>query len=259
MAATSADKLDQCNVLARGVLIGGLMNNMEVDKEVVGLGGTVVIQSGGVIGKELEMEECRPMMMVRNPKYGCTDKSLECVVMLDNREDGGSKALLAKSLSNLLGLQYNGKEAEVLSKIVELELKDKEIIGGVCGAILVWNIRGIGRSEKKRKIRKLLKERNVDIFLIQETKKKDILVTEVRAMWVRDRIERYILLSSMLFNSFECVVLNIYAPNEVGARGRFWDSLLKLKEDFPKPWCLCGDFNEIGFISEMKDCSRRAM
>lgn len=32
---------------------------------------------------------------------------------------------------------------------------------------------------------------------------------------------------------------------------------MKLKEDFPKPWCLCGDFNEIRSISERRGCSRR--
>lgn len=68
---------------------------------------------------------------------------------------------------------------------------------------------------------------------------------------------RFILLSSTIFNSFECVLLNIYAPNDVGGKGKLWDSLLKLKQGFPKPWCLCGDFNEIRHIGEKKGCSRR--
>ncbi|GMP26175.1 hypothetical protein CsSME_00002736 [Camellia sinensis var. sinensis] len=46
----------------------------------------------------------------------------------------------------------------------------------------------------------------------------------------------FILLSGSLFYSFECVILNLYAPNEVGNRGKLWESLLKLKEEFPKPW-----------------------
>lgn len=55
--------------------------------------------------------------------------------------------------------------------------------------ILTWNVRGIGRSEKKGKIRKMMKERNVDIVLLQETKKPDILEQEVREMWGRDSME----------------------------------------------------------------------
>lgn len=68
---------------------------------------------------------------------------------------------------------------------------------------------------------------------------------------------RFILLLGTMFNSFECVLLNIYAPNDVGGRRKLWVSLLKLKQGFPKPWCLCGDFNEIRHIGERKGCSRR--
>ncbi|GMP92072.1 hypothetical protein CsSME_00042458 [Camellia sinensis var. sinensis] len=194
MDAKSAHELEQCDVLARGVLTDGQLNNMEVDKEVVRLSGTVVAELDGVMAKQLMTEACQIMKMVGNPNYGCADKCLECVdqvctpgymtsagaVGYDARESGGSKAPLTKSLNlktnrrnkgNLLGLQYNGKEAEVLSKIVELEMKDKERIGG----ILTWNVRGIGRSEKKGKIRKMMKERNVDILLLQETKKANVL------------------------------------------------------------------------------------
>ncbi|XP_028098101.1 uncharacterized protein LOC114297823 [Camellia sinensis] len=153
--------------------------------------------------------------------------------------------------------------------------------------ILVWNS-SVGRRVKKGKIRKLFKERNIDIVLLQETKKADIIDQEVRAIWGRDSMEfmavgaegyaggllciwdplvfrlvdccssrRFILLSGVLFNSFDCVIVNLYAPNEVGARRKFWESLSKLKNEFPKPWCVCGDFNQIRFMSERKGCSRR--
>lgn len=36
-----------------------------------------------------------------------------------------------------------------------------------------------------------------------------------------------------------------------------WDSLVRLKLVYNKPWCLGGDFNEIKNISERKGCSRR--
>ena len=68
---------------------------------------------------------------------------------------------------------------------------------------------------------------------------------------------RFILLSGTFFNSFECAIVNIYAPNEVELRSKLWNSLVKLKKDFPKPWCLGGDFNEIRTIGERKGCSRR--
>ncbi|XP_028118945.1 uncharacterized protein LOC114316487 [Camellia sinensis] len=42
-----------------------------------------------------------------------------------------------------------------------------------------------------------------------------------------------------------------------GSRRKLWDSLIKLKQGFSKPWCLCKDFNEIRHIGERKDCSKR--
>ncbi|XP_028103474.1 uncharacterized protein LOC114302620 [Camellia sinensis] len=125
--------------------------------------------------------------------------------------------------------------------------------------------------------------------MFQETKKSNISEDEVRLLWARVNMEfmdvdsigatggllcvwdpdvfqisecysnrRFIILSgTFFFNSFECTIVNIYAPNEVGLRGKLWDSIVKLKEEFPKPWCLGGDFNEIRNTGERKGCSRR--
>ncbi|KAL7220774.1 hypothetical protein ACSBR2_013629 [Camellia fascicularis] len=151
-----------------------------------------------------------------------------------------------------------------------------------------WNVRGLGRKEKRGKVKKLLKERNVDMVLFQETKKSEISEDEVRSVWFRAKMEfmvvdavgsaggllciwdqdvfqvkdccsnkRFILLSGTLFHQFNCAIINIYAPNDVGLRGKLWNCLLKLKEEFPNPWCLGGDFNEIRQIGEMRGCSRR--
>ncbi|KAL7228418.1 hypothetical protein ACSBR2_007187 [Camellia fascicularis] len=55
--------------------------------------------------------------------------------------------------------------------------------------ILSWNIRRLGKKGKQGKIRKLLKERNVDMVLLQETKKPKISEVEIRSMWLRDKME----------------------------------------------------------------------
>ncbi|XP_028084671.1 uncharacterized protein LOC114285783 [Camellia sinensis] len=68
---------------------------------------------------------------------------------------------------------------------------------------------------------------------------------------------RFIMFLGTLFKSFDCVILNLYAPDSVGDRKKLWDSLIKLKMNFQNPWCLCGDFNEIKNISERKGCYRR--
>ncbi|XP_028077223.1 uncharacterized protein LOC114279208 [Camellia sinensis] len=151
-----------------------------------------------------------------------------------------------------------------------------------------WNVRGLGKLEKRGRIRKLIYERNVDIVLLQETKQASITENVVRALWGKRNMEfmavgsegtaggllciwdpdffqlvdccsnrRFVLLSGILLNTFECTIVNVYAPNEVGSRFKFWDSLLKLKYEFPKPWCLGGDLNEIRNIGERVGCSRK--
>ncbi|XP_028074328.1 uncharacterized protein LOC114276708 [Camellia sinensis] len=122
----------------------------------------------------------------------------------------------------------------------------------------LMKLKRIGRQEKRGKIRKLVKDKNVDIVLIQETKNVAITDREVREIWVRTRMEFMSVDSKgTIFNSYECVLLNIYAPNDVGERRKLWDSLLNLKQGLPKPWCLCGDFNEIRHIGKRKSYFRR--
>ncbi|XP_028126752.1 uncharacterized protein LOC114323369 [Camellia sinensis] len=69
--------------------------------------------------------------------------------------------------------------------------------------------------------------------------------------------KHFILLSSTLAQHFDCVIVNIYAPNEVLGRKKLWDSLVCLQPHFPNPWCVGGDFNKIRLLSERKGCSRR--
>ena len=56
---------------------------------------------------------------------------------------------------------------------------------------------------------------------------------------------------------FDCIVANLYAPNDVSSRGELWNALSSLKRMFDKPWCIGGDFNEIRVLGERLGCSRR--
>lgn len=67
----------------------------------------------------------------------------------------------------------------------------------------------------------------------------------------------FLLLSGIFKQSFECVIVNIYAPNNVRSRGQLWEVLGRLKSYFHKPWCIVGDFNEIRFLNERRGCLRR--
>lgn len=144
-----------------------------------------------------------------------------------------------------------------------------------------WNIRGLGRPEKRRKIKNLLFDKKIDMALIQETKRSSMSNQVIRSLWPREKMEsmvvdamgvagglvciwdpdvfqlseccsnrNFILLSGTILHSFNCVILNVYAPNDLIRRRKLWKSLLNLKTLFPKPWCLGGDFNEITNLRE---------
>ncbi|CAL5344867.1 unnamed protein product [Camellia sinensis] len=154
--------------------------------------------------------------------------------------------------------------------------------------ILSWNCRGLGRREKKGKIRSMIIDRKIDIVLLQETKLSSCTELDVKALWPKARMDysyvdsdgnsggllciwdpgtfqlsdcccnrSFILLSGTILNSFECVLVNVYAPNVVDRRRKLWDTLVRLKSASSKPWCLGGDFNEIRCVGERIGCSRR--
>ncbi|XP_028108512.1 uncharacterized protein LOC114307322 [Camellia sinensis] len=61
----------------------------------------------------------------------------------------------------------------------------------------------------------------------------------------------------VVLSSFECVIINVYAPDDTVRRGRLWESPINLKASFPTPWCVGGDFNEIRSLGDRVGCSRR--
>ncbi|XP_028098837.1 uncharacterized protein LOC114298467 [Camellia sinensis] len=113
----------------------------------------------------------------------------------------------------------------------------------------------------------MLKERNVDVAMFQETKKSQISDVEVRTMWAGEKMEfmgvgakgsagRQIVmhLGFRYFLDFQNVAV---IEGLSLSQGELWERLVNLKEKFPKPWCLAGDFNEIRSMGERKGCSRR--
>lgn len=68
----------------------------------------------------------------------------------------------------------------------------------------------------------------------------------------------FVLLSGTILPTFDCVLLNVYAPNEVSRRKCLWDTIIRLKLLFVFPWCPGGDFNEIRNLGKRKECSVRS-
>lgn len=151
--------------------------------------------------------------------------------------------------------------------------------------IISWNIRGLGRHVKKRFLFKLIKKRKPEIVLVQETKLGNIERVMVQRIWGNGNFEfassnsvggsgglltiwnneffraqniivhrSFILVEGLINNDFHCCIVNIYAPNEVNSRHALWNEILIVKPNFPVPWCMGGDFNEIKAISERVGC-----
>ena len=57
--------------------------------------------------------------------------------------------------------------------------------------LLSWNGRGLGKKRKQGKIRKFIKEMNMDMVLLQGTKKSKISEAEVRTLWAKDKMADY--------------------------------------------------------------------
>ncbi|KAH7839133.1 hypothetical protein Vadar_000168 [Vaccinium darrowii] len=66
----------------------------------------------------------------------------------------------------------------------------------------------------------------------------------------------FIIVKGELFGSFECIIINIYAPNDIRSRRELWKELVQLKTTFQVPWCLGGAFNEVKRIGERVGCLR---
>ncbi|KAL7169161.1 hypothetical protein ACSBR2_034241 [Camellia fascicularis] len=151
-----------------------------------------------------------------------------------------------------------------------------------------WNIRGLGKLEKMRKLKELIRVRRIEIVLIQETKKTEISESFVRSLWPGDQMEfmavnalgnssgllcnwkpeaftmsecccnkNFILLSGITSSNFSCIIVNVYVSNDVLERRRLCELLFSLRLTFIHPWCIGGDFNEVKTIGEMKGCVRR--
>ncbi|XP_028086221.1 uncharacterized protein LOC114287139 [Camellia sinensis] len=125
--------------------------------------------------------------------------------------------------------------------------------------------------------------------LFQETKRPTITEDFVRSCWLGDQMaymavdsdgaaggllciwnpqvfqlldccsnRNLIILSSTLYTSLACVIVNVYDPTDGASRKGVWETLKNLKKSFVNPWCLGGDFNEVRKLSERVGCCQRS-
>lgn len=154
--------------------------------------------------------------------------------------------------------------------------------------IMTGNVRGLGRLEKRSRVRQIIKEMRVDVLLLQETKQSRIDELFAKSIWPWEMLEfmavdsegsagglvslwnpevfqlldcccnrNFLLISGKAFGNFECVFINVYGPNDVLKRAKLWEIIVNLRSKFQKPWCMGGDYNEIRTIEDRRGCIRR--
>jgi len=148
--------------------------------------------------------------------------------------------------------------------------------------IASWNVRGLGRKEKCRDVKRALSSCNVDVAALQETKLPDVshfkaltflpqnLVNHsfkpslgasggIISAWLDSTLELqsssvgpffvHSTFSHLLMDISFCVT-NVYGPCDHGSKQCFLDSLKNIADSVHGPWVILGDFNLIRFPHE---------
>ena len=148
--------------------------------------------------------------------------------------------------------------------------------------IVSWNVRGLNDSDKRLRVRNLIRLWKADLICLQETKMGYFDRKLIRSLWgsphvdwislgsngasggillmwdkrVLEKINEvhgYFSLSCKFRTvaiQFEWVYTGVYGPNIDRERGFFWDELSGIISWWEAPWCIGGDFNVVRFPSE---------
>ncbi len=148
--------------------------------------------------------------------------------------------------------------------------------------IVSWNVRGLNDSDKRLRVRNLIRLWKADLICLQETKMGYFDRKLIKSLWGSphvdwislgsngasggillmwdkkvlekiDEVHGYFSLSCKfrtVASQFEWVYTWVYGPNIDRERGFFWDELSGIISWWEAPWCIGGDFNVVRFPSE---------
>jgi len=154
--------------------------------------------------------------------------------------------------------------------------------------VAAWNIRGFEAEEKKLMVKELIKEENVELLGLVETKQDDISLWHIRKLWGNQNVDwvhspanngaggilvswnkeafkgasslvtqRWIcIFGQFVPKAFTCAVCVVYAPNDQRDRREVWQKLRELKQHLTIPMLLMGDFNEVVSPAERRNTTQ---
>lgn len=144
--------------------------------------------------------------------------------------------------------------------------------------LISYNIRGLGKKEKRRDVRDLLRKVRADVYCLQESKLEEVTNRTVRAIWgnskydwefaksegnsggiitiwnpsLFQKMSSWSIKEMLVVNGFliedgkNCSIINVYAPSCPSLRLALWDKISILAEQCKDDYlCVIGDFNSI--------------
>ncbi|KAL8500765.1 hypothetical protein ACS0TY_020375 [Phlomoides rotata] len=144
--------------------------------------------------------------------------------------------------------------------------------------LMSYNVRGLGGMAKKKEIRKLIRELRVDGCCIQETKMENVEEMMVRKLWGKGKVDwafkvakgnaggiltiwntekfqksgvwdtmgMLVINGVWIANGMLCVLINVYAPNNMKQRWELWDNIATVAEQYNDTCVgIIRDFNAI--------------
>lgn len=149
--------------------------------------------------------------------------------------------------------------------------------------LISYNIRGLGKREKRRDVRDLIKKVRADVCCLQESKLEQVNNRVARSIWgsqnfdwefspsegnsggiitiwnssVFQKTSSWCIKEMLVINGFltedgnGCTIINVYAPNTPSLRHDLWDKISIVVDQFKENYlCVVGDFNSIRVENE---------
>ncbi|GMI72221.1 hypothetical protein HRI_000891400 [Hibiscus trionum] len=152
--------------------------------------------------------------------------------------------------------------------------------------VLSWNIRGLGTSSKCRAVQRIVRQHQVEMVFLQETKLELITEQIVKKVWHSDNFvfvfapavgrsggllvvweatrfqlektevqQQYIALwGRWVMDDWKCGMMNIYAPCSIDGQRELWENIVIESQKIALPWCVAGDFNVVKTMEERRCC-----
>ncbi|KAL7230696.1 hypothetical protein ACSBR2_009054 [Camellia fascicularis] len=245
--------INETKFVVRKVSEGGCLNGVEewVGKESwveetvrsQGVDGDIVTQ--GFLRRICGLEKERPSVNLE-----VVSNQAQFGVLGGQGDDPNLRARATLHMGKMLGMNCMGKKENIINCIVEMEVEDK-------GQMMSWNIRGLGRKDKRAKIKKLVRERKIDVLLLQESKRSNL--DDSSWQWIRRVVQGvYNAFGIQMSSSLKSVAvqgLSFYSQEKRSVVGNITEAEAILSKSlvYWRGW----NFNEVRFLGERRGCLQR--